>query len=114
MVCEAIVGDTEPGTCTRVRMSAEGKSRHKHSSTFSPPRMPVSQSCTSTTRRPAHGSGTAPSTSGVRGSEPDVAPGTLSASDMKDLPIDRLHALDGALPRERADPFVPAANEVGR
>ena len=42
-------GDTEPGTCTSVSRSAEGNSRQIDSSTFSPPRMPVSQSCTSAT-----------------------------------------------------------------
>ena len=50
---DSISGDTEPCTCTSVSRSAPGKRRQSDSSTFSPPRMPVSQSCTSTTRRPA-------------------------------------------------------------
>src|SRR3954451_8018455 len=46
----SITGETEPGTWTRVNSSACGKRSHRTSSAFSPPRMPVSQSCTSAIR----------------------------------------------------------------
>jgi hypothetical protein len=36
--------ETEPGRWSSVKSSASGKSSHSASSTFSPPRMPVSQS----------------------------------------------------------------------
>ena len=39
-----IAGDTDPGTCISVKISALGNSSSNASSTFSPPRMPVSQS----------------------------------------------------------------------
>src|SRR6266478_6566456 len=45
----SIVSDTEPGTCRSVKRSAAGKSSQKTSRQRSPPRMPVSQSCTSAT-----------------------------------------------------------------
>ena len=45
--------DTDPGTRTRVVSGASGKISQTASRTFSPPRMPVSQSWTRATRRPA-------------------------------------------------------------
>src|SRR5215468_6293353 len=44
-----MVGETLPGACTTVKRSASGKSSQKTSKHFSPPRIPVSQSCTSAT-----------------------------------------------------------------
>src|SRR5712692_2215943 len=44
-----MVGETLPGTCTKVKRSASGKISQKTSKHFSPPRIPVSQSCTSAT-----------------------------------------------------------------
>src|SRR5712692_7666838 len=45
----SIVSDTEPGTWRSVKRSAAGKSSQKTSRQRSPPRMPVSQSCTRAT-----------------------------------------------------------------
>src|SRR3954447_17081725 len=47
---DSIAGLTLPGKWKRVKSGAPGKSPPNASSTFSPPRMPVSQSCTSATR----------------------------------------------------------------
>jgi len=41
-----MVADTDPGTCSRVNNSAAGYRSQSTSSTFSPPRIPVSQSWT--------------------------------------------------------------------
>src|SRR5947208_7802807 len=48
--CDSIAGLTLPGKWKRVKRGAPGNSPASASSTFSPPRMPVSQSCTSATR----------------------------------------------------------------
>src|SRR3954454_22345999 len=48
--CDSIAALTLPGKWKRVKRGAPGKSPPSASSTFSPPRMPVSQSCTSATR----------------------------------------------------------------
>src|SRR3954470_17939258 len=48
--CDPIAALTLPGKWKRVKRGAPGKSPPSASSTFSPPRMPVSQSCTSATR----------------------------------------------------------------
>ncbi len=56
--------DTAPGTCSSVKICASGQSAQSASSTFSPPRMPVSQSWTSATRQPAVG-GRGPAASGA-------------------------------------------------
>src|SRR6266542_4002174 len=45
----SMTGVTEPGTWSRVKRSASGKSSQKTSRHRSPPRIPVSQSCTSAT-----------------------------------------------------------------
>ena len=50
MECDSIAGLTLPGKWKRVNSGASGKSPPSTSITFSPPRMPVSQSCTSATR----------------------------------------------------------------
>ena len=54
----AALDERRDASPARARASADrpsGNSRQSDSSTFSPPRMPVSQSCTSTTRRPVQG-----------------------------------------------------------
>jgi hypothetical protein len=47
-ICKGIdalqVGLTDPATCTSVYKDAAGKRSHRTSRTFSPPRIPVSQS----------------------------------------------------------------------
>src|SRR4051794_30541098 len=48
--CDSIAGLTLPGKWKRVNSGAAGKRPPSTSITFSPPRMPVSQSCTSATR----------------------------------------------------------------
>ena len=45
-----MAGDTAPRRCSSVSSLTRGQRRHSTSRHFSPPRMPVSQSCTNTTR----------------------------------------------------------------
>src|SRR5436190_17455938 len=102
-------GDTEPGTCTSVRTSALGNRRHNDSSTFSPPRMPVSQSCTSTTRRPAHGGVRPGSDPWSAGADPGLTP--LATSVMRAPAHFGVHladAIDGSFPREGLDALAAA------
>ncbi len=53
IVIASIVGLSAPRRWIKVCRTASGKARQRTSRHFSPPRMPVSQSCTSATRSPA-------------------------------------------------------------
>src|SRR5690606_21245579 len=100
----SIVGDTAPRACTSVSRSAPGKKRQSVSSTFSPPRMPVSQSCTSTTRLPPVSSGAAPAA---------TCPPASATTLLVDLVVQPADARHRAFPRKRLHPFVAAADELG-
>ena len=104
-------GETEPVDVEqRVAASASGYSSQIASSTFSPPRMPVSQSWTSATfdgRRSGLGLGLAGS---LR--IPDPIPADASRSLRQHLAVDLAHAADRPLPGELAHALQPAPAQL--
>src|SRR5258706_15872544 len=77
-----MIGETLPGTCSSVNRSASGNSSQKTPRHRSPPRMPVSQSCTRATRSPR--------ANAVR----------FTVSSLADLLEDGLDGAGGSLPGE--------------
>ena len=86
-----MVGDTDPGTCSSVKSSASGNRSQSTSSAFSPPRMPVSQSCT---RAMPIVTAAGLLRSRCRSRQAAAMP------DSADLAVDLAHAAHRRLPRE--------------
>src|SRR5688572_3266730 len=107
-------GQTEPFTWSRVKIGASGNSRASESRTFSPPRMPVSQSWTSATRGGAgRADGIAAGTTDAEWALADVLRGGAGRDGVaEDLHVAGVDGLHRALPAELLHARAPARRQL--